>query len=327
MGYRTVGHSRMLSRQIHKNESPPGATGGLHIPSKGNTLNTNILQDQRSPFDAIMRTDDYGNEYWSARDLAPLMGYSAWQNFETPLNRAMTAASNQGHEVGINFMRSHKVAVPGKRPQADFNLTRFACYLVAMNGDPNKTEVAEAQMYFAIQTRVAETQPQQAPMQLSRSDLARMVLESEGELNAAKAELQAAAPKVEYVDTFVADQDKMTFRSLAAVLHVGEQDLRNGLIYANWIYPKVLTRWSEKRQEKVSVTRYSARSHKADYFHIVMHHDVPRFGGEIMHTLKITPPGAQAITRWLRRIEDEYGSLHAALPALRHKHDSRKVTK
>lgn len=316
----------MLSSQIHQNESPPGATGGLHIPSKGNTLNTNMLQDQRSPFDAIMRTDDYGNEYWSARALMPMLGYESWRRFEDSITRAKYTAANQNQPVESLFVGTVKKS-EGGRPAEDINLARYACYLVAMNGDPRKPEVAAAQSYFAIQTRVAEMQPQQAPNQLSRSDLARMVLESEGELNAAKAELQAAAPKVEYVDTFVADQDKMTFRSLAAVLHVGEQDLRNGLIYANWIYPKVFTRWSEKRQEKVSTTRYSASSHKADYFHIVMHHDVPRFGGEIMHTLKITPPGAQTITRWLRRIEDEYGSLHAALPALRHKYDSRKVTK
>ncbi|UUX60144.1 BRO family protein [Glutamicibacter halophytocola] len=113
--------------------------------------------EMRSPFDQIKRTNDQGNGYWSARDLMPLMGYSTWQNFSTPLNRAMSSAANQMVDVESNFMASHKVAAAGKMPQSDWHLSRFAAYLVAMNGDPNKPEVAAAQSYFAIQTHVAET--------------------------------------------------------------------------------------------------------------------------------------------------------------------------
>jgi hypothetical protein len=115
----------------------------------------------------------------------PLMGYTKWQNFETPLNRAMQSAENQGHSIETNFMGSHKVAAQGKMAQQDYQLTRFGAYLVAMNGDPNKPEVAAAQAYFAIQTRIAETQTPQR--ELSRRDLAQMIIEAEDAKEAAEA--------------------------------------------------------------------------------------------------------------------------------------------
>lgn len=112
-----------------------------------------------SPFDEIKHTRDDGSEYWSARELMPLMGYGKWQSFEVPLKRAMKSAEVQGANVAANFTGSRKDAVQGKMPQQDYHLTRFAAYLVAMNGDPNKSEVSAAQAYFAIQTHVAETRP------------------------------------------------------------------------------------------------------------------------------------------------------------------------
>lgn len=143
-------------------------------------------QDEaRSPFDALKRVNDAGLEYWSARDLMPLMGYSTWQNFATPLNRAMCSAANQQLDMESNFMGSHKVAAAGKMPQADWHLSRFGAYLVAMNGDPNKPEVAAAQSYFAIQTRVAETQAPAAPDLTSLEGIAAI-------LNAGAAALERA---------------------------------------------------------------------------------------------------------------------------------------
>ncbi len=113
------------------------------------------LQSVGSPFDAIRRTDATGREYWSARDLMNPMGYGRWNEFRPVIDRAMRSATNQGHEVEPLFRVNPEKT--GGRPREDYRLTRFAAYLVAMNGDPRKPEVAAAQAYFAVRTREAET--------------------------------------------------------------------------------------------------------------------------------------------------------------------------
>ncbi len=110
-----------------------------------------------SPFDAIRRTDAYGREYWLSRELQPLMGYSRWENLAPALARAMASARNQGMDVEGVFLRSQEnPSAQGGRPREDYHLTRTAAYLLAMNGDPNKAEVAAAQAYFTVKTREAE---------------------------------------------------------------------------------------------------------------------------------------------------------------------------
>ena len=110
-----------------------------------------------SPFDAIRRTDSAG-EHWSARDLMPLLGYEQWRRFEETIERARAAADNAGHNPDQAFCRLRQEDTGG-RPREDYRLSRYGAYLVAMNGDPRKPEIAAAQMYFAIKTRQAETAP------------------------------------------------------------------------------------------------------------------------------------------------------------------------
>lgn len=114
-----------------------------------------------SPFDAIRQLDDDG-DYWSARDLMPLLGYERWERFEAAVSRAYAACKNSGHDPLDHFRVAAKAINGGRwgsQTVSDFRLTRYACYLVAMNGDPRKLEIASAQTYFAVKTREAEMTP------------------------------------------------------------------------------------------------------------------------------------------------------------------------
>ena len=119
----------------------------------------NPNDDAKARFDAIRQISPYGAEYWSARDLYPLLGYDTWRRFETAIERAKIACTNMGEEVADHFAGAVKVIQAGKGAQmevSDYALSRFGCYLTAMNGDPRKPEIANAQGYFAIQTRRME---------------------------------------------------------------------------------------------------------------------------------------------------------------------------
>ena len=110
-------------------------------------------------FEQLKSVNQHGAEYWSARDLQPLLGYNHWRSFEKAVAKAITSCQQSGNEPGHHFARARKVVALGsgsEREVADFHLSRFACYLVAQNGDPRKPEIALAQKYFAIQTRRQE---------------------------------------------------------------------------------------------------------------------------------------------------------------------------
>lgn len=99
-----------------------------------------------------IRTD--GSEYWSARELAPALEYNKWENFYKVIKRAMIASENSGHVIEDDFPEVRKIVSAGatSKPIKDYELTRYACYLIVQNGDPRKEVVALGQTYFAIQT-------------------------------------------------------------------------------------------------------------------------------------------------------------------------------
>jgi len=123
-------------------------------------------------------------------------------------------------------------------------------------------------------------------------------LASTVEQNAAlEAKVAEDAPKVGYVDTYVASEDLRLLRNVAKSIGAAESTLRDALIEHRWIYAEHTDRWSESKRAKETTTRYSAFAAKKDYFRPVPAHDAPRFKGEVMHTLKVTPKGAAAIAR------------------------------
>lgn len=115
-----------------------------------------VGEDSQSPFDTIKRINpDTETEYWSARDLMPLLGYDKWERFAGAIERAIASLEAQGMPVVANVSRHREPS--GKTIREDFHLSRFGAYLTAMNGDPRKPEIAAAQAYFAIKTHIAET--------------------------------------------------------------------------------------------------------------------------------------------------------------------------
>lgn len=118
-----------------------------------------IIHSLTKNFESFAQKTDDGLEFWFARDLQKLLGYSRWENFVNALSKAKIACEVFGEQVPDHFpdiTKSIPVPKGGVREIEDIMLTRYACYLVAQNGDPTKEEIAFAQTYFALQTRKAE---------------------------------------------------------------------------------------------------------------------------------------------------------------------------
>ena len=116
-------------------------------------------------FENLRQVNDHEAEYWSARDLQPLLGYSQWRRFEDAVKRAQTSCEQSGNDPAYHFAGAGKMVELGSGSQRevdDYQLSRFACYLIAQNGDPRKPEIAQAQKHFAIQTRRQELSEQLA---------------------------------------------------------------------------------------------------------------------------------------------------------------------
>jgi DNA-damage-inducible protein D len=144
-------------------------------------------------FEQIKKTDEAGNEYWSARDLSKALEYSEYRNFKPVIEKAKEACKNSGQEIADHFVEFHEMVKIGSGAERGFDdgvkLSRYACYLIVQNADPSKEVVALGQTYFAVQTRIREIEQMEAYNRLSSEDEKRLFLRNE----LAKHNIQLAA--------------------------------------------------------------------------------------------------------------------------------------
>jgi DNA-damage-inducible protein D len=268
---------------------PRAVDGGLHTTT--------------APFDAIRVTTLEGREYWSARDLMPLLGYDQWRNFAEAVARARISGNNAGHDMASHIAGASKMVTIGSgadRAIDDYHLSRLACYLVAMNGDPRKPEVAAAQTYFAVRTREAETSPAAAPppavmpthsealrgwaAELERAELAEARVAQLEPPAAAWAELAEAAG-----DYSVADAAKVLSRD--PHITIKERALFAYMAGLEWVYRRE-GRWKAYRSQ-LDTGRLAEKVAKP-FYHAGRDELV---AGD--PTVRITPKGLQELHRRL----------------------------
>lgn len=120
---------------------------------------TKIATTQETLFETIKHINEHGQEYWTARELQPILEYKKWENFEKIIEKAKQSCESSGNVISDHFPEAGKMVTLGsgsEREVKDYNLSRYACYLIAMNGNPKKKSVALAQTYFAVKTRQQE---------------------------------------------------------------------------------------------------------------------------------------------------------------------------
>jgi len=148
-------------------------------------MKTDLVHTLTDTFEAHAQQAENGIEFWLARDLQHLLGYDEWRNFFAVINKAKTACEVSDHAISDHFVDVNKMVDLGSGSQRevdDIMLTRYACYLIAQNGDPRKQQIAFAQTYFAMQTRKAE-QIEQRLLEAERVAARKKLTSTEKELS------------------------------------------------------------------------------------------------------------------------------------------------
>ncbi|WP_226351330.1 BRO family protein [Pseudonocardia sp. ICBG601] len=259
-------------------------------------------------FDALRRVDDDATEWWSARDLMPLLGYNKWERFEDAIERAKLTLDSEFPQVaqlpGPGKLASESPHIAaftatvdagnlGAQQRSDYRLSRHGCYLVAMNGDPRKPEIAAAQTYFAVKTREAELgdrspSASQVPSTY-RDALAEIIrqLDRNAELSA---QLGEALPAIEFHREYVNTDDVVTVGVWGSHFGLSAPKARQLLLDRSLIYRlPVGSRWSTSRAQRVTEYEYRAYAGRtAAWFELKPQYDVRRHhNGQLRHTLYV----------------------------------------
>jgi DNA-damage-inducible protein D len=141
-----------------------------------------IIKTVLTVFEQIKHTDNNGNEFWMARQLAKVLAYTDFRNFITVINKAKEACENSGQLIKNHIVEFNEMVPIGSgavREMASYKLSRYACYLIVQNADPSKEVVALGQTYFAVQTRIQEIQQMEEYSSLSSEEEKRIFLRAE----------------------------------------------------------------------------------------------------------------------------------------------------
>ncbi len=194
-------------------------------------LSTISPEQPENPFERLKKIAPNGAPFWSVRELMPVLGYAKWEHLSSIITeRVIPSLDNQTAEDQKPLSLSHIAEVKsfvdrvqgGGRQSQDFHISRFAAYLLAMNGDPRKPEIAAAQHYFAAKTREAELSK---PRELSTREILELALKNELQKEALQAKVLTDAPKVQAFNQLMDSEGTFLIRVAAKQLGLGQKAL------------------------------------------------------------------------------------------------------